>query len=410
VTRWVLHGNHPEVGSGYGGELAILAEVLASMYGRGNIAISTFHGHAGFISEWHGMRVYPTGQDLYGGDIVGMHATHFGADIVLSLMDNWALRHETLAGIHNHVAWMPVDCDNQDNPAAALGVHDVNRLMANPGTVVLAVSRFGYDVVAQAKEHLLLPNRLLYLPHFIDTGVFKPLPNREQVRETMGLTGRFAVLTVAANRDQARKNFPHQFEAFRRFHAAHDDPAKGPVPILILHTEESNPRGTDLRQTAERVGLPAGSFRFSAQYPMAAGMIPGELLAGSMAAADLGLQASMAEGFGLPIAEMLACGTPVVTTRGSAMTEVAGPGGWAVRGEKAWARGHDAWWRMPSQDGLVRALNEAYKKGPAYHARRQAARRHIEENYAVDVVVGTHLRPVLKHLHDHFGVPDDRVA
>jgi glycosyltransferase involved in cell wall biosynthesis len=35
--------------------------------------------------------------------------------------------------------------------------------------------------------------------------------------------------------------------------------------------------------------------------------------------------ASLYEGFGLPVAEALACGCPIVTTRGSAMEEIAGP-------------------------------------------------------------------------------------
>jgi glycosyltransferase involved in cell wall biosynthesis len=402
LTRWVLHGNDPRVGSGYGVELAIIAEILAGLYGRENIGISAFHG-APYLTEWHGMPVYPPGQDAYGGDIVGMHAVHFGADIVLSLMDNWALHHQTLLG-KNHVAWMPVDTDNPDVPGQGLGLHDTNRLLQNPGTVVLAMSRFGYDVAALAKERLLLPNRVLYLPHFIDTGTFKPLDPaaRAAIRKGLGVDDRFVVLTVAANRDKSRKNYAHMARAILRARRKHPD------LIWVLHTEESNLRGVDLRLTFDRVGLPPEAYKFSAQYLMSIGLIGANLVAGTMGSADVGFQCSLAEGFGLPNAEEMSCGTPVIATDGSAMTEVVGKGGWLVPGQPHWAVGHEAYWREPSHDGMVRALSQAHQRGQAYQAKKAAARPHIVENYAVDVVRDTHLGPVLKQLHDHFGIPDDR--
>jgi glycosyltransferase involved in cell wall biosynthesis len=48
------------------------------------------------------------------------------------------------------------------------------------------------------------------------------------------------------------------------------------------------------------------------------------------AMADLFVFPSLLEGFGLPIAEALACGTPVVTTEAGSSPEVAGPGGLVV--------------------------------------------------------------------------------
>ena len=75
------------------------------------------------------------------------------------------------------------------------------------------------------------------------------------------------------------------------------------MPVLMLHTEESNPHGLELRRMAERIGLVPGSYRFSAQYLLPNGMIENWRVAGTMSAADLGSQAAAAEGFGLPIAE-----------------------------------------------------------------------------------------------------------
>jgi hypothetical protein len=85
------------------------------------------------------------------------------------------------------------------------------------------------------------------------------------------------------------------------------------------------------------------------------------------------------------------------------MTEVCGPGGWAVKGEKLWAVGHEAWWRLPLQDELVKAYRKAYERKAAYHAKQTAARPHVEERYSVPVV-RDHWSAALKTLGEHFGM------
>jgi glycosyltransferase involved in cell wall biosynthesis len=57
------------------------------------------------------------------------------------------------------------------------------------------------------------------------------------------------------------------------------------------------------------------------------GYVPDEELPRYYALADLFVFPTLLEGFGLPLAEALACGTPVITTSAGASPEVAGPGG-----------------------------------------------------------------------------------
>jgi len=64
----------------------------------------------------------------------------------------------------------------------------------------------------------------------------------------------------------------------------------------------------------------------------------------------------------VPVIEALACGTPVIGCRNSAVTEKIRPEfGWLVRGQKTWARHHNAWWVQPSVPELFRAYEKAQR-------------------------------------------------
>ena len=60
------------------------------------------------------------------------------------------------------------------------------------------------------------------------------------------------------------------------------------------------------------------------------GYVSDELVAVLMRRAEAVAYPAFEEGFGLPALEALACGTPLVTTKGSAMAEVAGGAAWLV--------------------------------------------------------------------------------
>lgn len=368
-----LEFSAPWVPSGYGTQTKLWVRKLTEM--GHEVAISSFFGQQGSPGEWEGHMVYPAGMHPYGADVIGMHATHFGADWIIALMDQWALPGDWL-GSNRLAVWMPVDSD-------PLGDYDREKLDGS-GRRPIAMSRFGQEKLAEAGY-----TDAMYVPHGIDTELFRPPNDRKGLREAMGLDDRFVIFMNAANMDKARKAYPEQLAAFARFSAKHDD------AILLIHTIRSRPQGLDLMKLTARLGI-TEKVRWSAQYLMLAGMIDDETLRGSYGAADLFTSCSLGEGFGLTILEAQSCGVPVVVTDCSSMTEVGAPG-WKVDGQGTWAEGHNAWWKRPYIDAITRVYEKAYQRGGTYVAKQKAARPHALE-YDIHKVAEREMRPVLERL------------
>ena len=82
---------------------------------------------------------------------------------------------------------------------------------------------------------------------------------------------------------------------------------------------------------------------------------------------------SIVEGYGLPIAESLACGTPVITSNYGSMAEVAAGGGALTVDPRDVDALSDAMWRMLNDDVLVaeltqQALNRSWPTWDGYAA------------------------------------------
>ena len=103
-----------------------------------------------------------------------------------------------------------------------------------------------------------------YVPHGIDTTVFKPQPeNKAAIRAELGIPeDAFLVGMVAANQGNpsfARKGFPQAFQAFARFAKEHKD------AWMYLHTQAKPTRGDNginLEVLSVATGCPADRLRF----------------------------------------------------------------------------------------------------------------------------------------------------
>lgn len=385
MKKALWHSVHPKWGTGYGQQSAVWVPRIASL--GYEVAISAFAGAPAGLTEWQGHRVYPSGGGGYGADVLAQHARHFGVDLVITLMDAYALDPEPWAdALKGKVAqWMPVDADDGGGLISRpIGLPDHLRLLQSAAQPV-AMSRYG------ERQLLKAGHKPLYVPHGIDCQLFSPPEDKLALKAAAGLADQFVIGMNATNIGNLnRKCWPEQLAAFARLHRKHPD------TILLAHTSPKNKNGTDLAQLARDLGV-ASSVRWTAKYDYDAGMVTADMLVGNYRLMDLYSGCSMAEGFGLPVLEAQACGVPTAVTDGSAMSEVGC--GWKVQGEPTYTVLHQAYWRRPSVDAIARVYEKAWQLWDrnALEAKGKAAREHALA-YDADAVLTEHWKPVLERL------------
>jgi glycosyltransferase involved in cell wall biosynthesis len=328
---------------------------------------------------------YPRLADAYGNDAVAGHAKDWDADCVITLMDAWVCDPNAYAPL-NWLAWLPIDQTPIPDPVLARLPH-MKR--------VLPYSRFGEKLIKQTG----LP--CTYIPHGVDTDIFQPFPefNRQLAKEALGFSRDvFLVGMVGANKGfPSRKGFPEAFQAFAKLRES------VPEARLYVHSQtDSSYGGPNLHHLAQSCGI-ADYVRFPDQYALGIGF-PAEAMAVTYNAMDVLLQASTHEGFGLPMIEAQACGTPVVAVDSTSMRELVAPGYSAlVEPLQPQLTTLMSWVAVPSIGGLCEALLRVHDE-PLGHNDRLLIRSWTEQ-FAWKTIAEHYWKPMLDQVADELDVP-----
>lgn len=376
----LLHANVPWTGSGYGVQCALLAPRLKAL--GHHVAISATWGLSGGIVNWQGIRVYPADGD-WGNRTLPTVASHFAGDgghedvQVIALHDAWVFRTEGWPDRMRFACWTPVDHD----PAPST----VRKFFAKSKATPIAMSRFGEQALQRAG---FTP---LYVPHAVDTNLFKP-QDKQAARDKYGLPpDAFVVGMVAENKAShmfSRKAFPQVFQAFSRFRERHQD------AILYIHSEQLGLNGINLRQLAHACNIPPSALRFTDLFAYELGITPNDLC-DLYNTFDVLANPSFGEGFGVPIVEAQACGVPVIVTDHTAMPELCGAG-WLVNGDLWFDGPHEAFFKAPSVTDIELALAYAHEHRDDQTLKDKA--RSFALSYDADKVLQEHWVPVLEAL------------
>lgn len=335
----VLHGVPPWAPSGYGVQMALLAEGLrAAGY---NVILSIY---GGFIMEgryWNDFQILSCGGTSKGVGRIAYNYERAKADVLITVCDLWPLDAREFKGL-NVISWLPVDTSNRIGMPDRIQLAAARELCSSFRPV--AMSRHGQQLLEAEGFAAYL------VPHMV-AGNYKT-GDRHSWRAENGISpSAFLVSTVGVNGDfPCRKGFPELLAAWQPFAEAH------PSARLYMHTQQSpGVEGVDLIEIAKSLGI-RNSVGWPDQLKRLSDLHSADYMAGMYRASDAAVFASLGEGFCVPALEAMACGTPVIASAGSALVDRVTPEtGVLVATQPAWSKLHQAWWHLP----LVPAINAA---------------------------------------------------
>jgi glycosyltransferase involved in cell wall biosynthesis len=378
--RIVWFSNSVFAQTGYGNQTRLFTPLLKNL--GHEIHIQAFFGHELYTApiNWNGMIITGRGFHPYGQDVIAQHALNVKADIVLSLLDAWVFDPNQVRQIR-WCPWFPVDHDPIPPRVLSAIQHAFTRIV---------YSRFGEKQLNDRGMDCL------YVPHGVDTNVFKPIhpSERIQARDIIGLPkDAFIVGMVAANKGYpGRKAFEENIAAFKLLKQKHSDA----VLFLQTWTGEGADQAVDLVDYCKTIGLNLGKdVYFCDQFVNITTGFPDAYMVAMYNSLDVLLSVSRGEGFGIPIVEAQACGTPVIVGDWTSMPELCFAG-WKVDKKDTvpdFTR-QSSYQFIPSIPAIAEKLEAAYQmRGTPDYAKRA---RDGAEKYDVQRVTEKYWKPALE--------------
>lgn len=372
--RILWSSNSPWTNSGYAMQSDMITKRIAKDgYPIGFVA---FYGLEGGKIEKDGIIFYPKTASAYGEDAVVDHSRDFKPDVTITFQDLETLNPEALSHFVRWIPMTPVDTD----PVSPFILD-----RARGAYRVISISTFGQE---QFRTKGVFST---YLPCMVDTNVFKPMRNREDMRKTLAIPDDiFLFGMIGANKEwPPRKSYQEAMDAFKIFHDTH------PKSGMYFHTNYLQGHVFPIEEYARFIGIQDVCYK-TPPYNMMF-QVERQDVASIMNAFDCQLAPSSNEGFGVPIIEAQACGIPVITNHFSATTELVKHKETGYVAETAYKvfTPKLGYIGIPSVPDIVEGMNYIFENKDALG---KAARAFALENYDTDMIYATKWRPFLEKL------------
>jgi glycosyltransferase involved in cell wall biosynthesis len=187
-----------------------------------------------------------------------------------------------------------------------------NKKFYESNDYIACISKVTHAVVKGATDKV----ETSYVPHAVNSEIFNALEDKGALKELrekhLGSDDKFVIMWN--NRNAKRKHTGTLITWYKSFldQLSEEESKKC---VLILHTDPKDPYGQDLQTILEDFDLMDGQVLISTEK------VPPENLAMMYNMADVTVNISDAEGFGLGTLESLSCGTPIIVTMTGGLQE-----------------------------------------------------------------------------------------
>ena len=232
-----------------------------------------------------------------------------------------------------------------------------------------------------------------YLPHAVNSEVFKPAKTEEEKKHIAALRAR--ILEASGLKNDKRKIFFWNNRNARRKQSGTLiwwfkewlDKVGHDKAMLLMHTDARDPHGQDLPHIINKLGLNKG------QVLLSTNKVGQQELANMYNASDFTVNISDAEGFGLATLESLSCGTPIIVNMTGGLQEQVTDGrNWFGIGIEPSSKTVIGSLQVPyiyedriSQKDFEKALTTALEMRPkTYKKMITLGKAHVRNNYSFD--------------------------
>jgi len=278
-----------------------------------------------------------------------------------------------------------------------------NKVWYDSNDVVVAISKVTYDIVKTVSPDV----ESYYLPHSVNPRYFSCVDDedRAELRRNMDIPeNKFVVFW---NNRNARRKQPGSlmfwFDEFLKKVGKKN-------AMLIMHTDPMDPNGPNLVAVIDELGLVDGEIQISREkidFPQMAALYN---------AADVTVNISDAEGFGLSTLESLSCGTPIIVTMtGGLQEQVTNGKDWFGVGIEPSSKAVIGSQEIPyiyedriNKDDFINALMKIYNLSQEERKLMgQKGLKHVEEEYNFENYTLTWDK-ILKDVHEKYGSWENR--